>query len=578
MRTTLLGIRKTAVHAALAALGAGLAANAAATIAPDAGDAHINGTSSSTRNAKYGGANNLLVNANLTTLIRFDLGTVPPGTAGIDVEKATLLLWLNDVSTAGSVEVYAITSDWSEKTVTYNTQPGMGALPIATIAITSPMEAGYVTVDVSNLVRYWLDTPGTGYGVALRAVGTASATFDSKENVGIPPMLDITLLTGGSVGPAGPAGPIGPAGPAGPIGATGTQGPAGATGAQGSAGATGAQGPAGPTGAQGVAGPAGSQGPAGPVGATGPAGAIGAAGPSGTGVLNGVAPPTNADGADGDFYLDTSASALYGPKAAGAWPPGPVSLVGSAGAAGAQGPAGATGATGATGPTGPAGADGAPGATGPQGAPGATGAAGAAGATGPQGSTGAQGPEGPAGPQGVAGATGPQGPVGPSPIYSVAFDINGNPVPFGFHQLLGSYVVSNSEGVVAKVPTFVNVLFQKPGELVNRQLLVITGMSAVNFLTAGCAGDVGYVSGSSIIYTASNGVATLDAPGAVNAPVTLSFWRYDMTTAPATNLQPASQRSSNGTCQNNPPQLTSAIKVDRGAPVTFLNAMWPVTP
>jgi len=577
-------MRKTAVHAALAAIGAGLAAGAAATILPDAGDAHINGSSSSTRNSRYGGANNLLVNSNLTTLIRFDLGTMPPGTVGIDVEKATLLLWLNNVSTAGSVEVYALTSDWSEKSVTYNTQPGMATLPMTTVAVTSPMEAGYVAVDVSNLVRYWLDHPGSGYGVALKAVGTTSVAFDSKENVGIPPMLDVTLLTAGAAGPAGPAGPPGPIGPAGPTG------PIGATGPQGPAGQTGAQGPAGPAGAAGVAGPAGPQGPVGPVGATGPAGATGAAGPSGRSVLNGVAPPTNADGGDGDFYIDTTASALYGPKAAGAWPPGAVPLVGPAGVAGPQGPIGPAGATGPAGPAGSDGAQGPAGPQGPQGAPGAPGAPGPTGATGPQGSTGAQGPQGPAGPQGdtgatgaqgpqgVAGATGPQGPVGPSPMYSVAFDVNGSPVPFGFHQLLSSYVVTNSEGIVARVASFVNTLFQKPGELVNRQPIYITGMSAVNFLTSGCAGDVGYVSGSSIIYTAGNGVASLDAPGVVNTPVTLSFWRYDMTTAPTANLQPASQRSGNGTCQNNPPLLTSAIKVDRGASVTFLNAMWPVTP
>lgn len=59
--------------------------------------------------------------------------------------------------------------------------------------------------------------------------------------------------------------------------------------------------------------------------------------------LHGVVPPVNlTDGADGDFFLNTATSTLYGPKASGTWPGG-VSIVG------------ATGATGSAGATGPAG-------------------------------------------------------------------------------------------------------------------------------------------------------------------------------------------------------------------------------
>ena len=62
------------------------------------------------------------------------------------------------------------------------------------------------------------------------------------------------LVTGGAVGPQGPAGATGSQGPAGPEGPAGPQGPAGADGAQGP------QGPAGATGPQGPAGPQGPQG------------------------------------------------------------------------------------------------------------------------------------------------------------------------------------------------------------------------------------------------------------------------------------------------------------------------------
>jgi len=63
-------------------------------------------------------------------------------------------------------------------------------------------------------------------------------------------------------------------------------------------------------------------------------------GGGGSGVLSGAGAPSGGLGADGDFYIDTTSHAIYGPKTAGAWG-SPTSLVGP------------TGPTGATGPTGP---------------------------------------------------------------------------------------------------------------------------------------------------------------------------------------------------------------------------------
>ena len=59
-------------------------------------------------------------------------------------------------------------------------------------------------------------------------------------------------------------------------------------------------------------------------------------------VLNGTGAPAGGTGINGDFYIDSNANNLYGPKAGGSWPTA-VSMVG---------PTGSTGATGATGSTG----------------------------------------------------------------------------------------------------------------------------------------------------------------------------------------------------------------------------------
>lgn len=97
-----------------------------------------------------------------------------------------------------------------------------------------------------------------------------------------------------------------------------------------------------------------AQGQQGPAGATGAQGPAGAAGTDGKTLRSGAGAPGAGVGVDGDFYIDTVATVIYGPKAAGAWPAG-VSLIGPTGPAGATGPAGPTGGAGPTGATGPTG-------------------------------------------------------------------------------------------------------------------------------------------------------------------------------------------------------------------------------
>lgn len=131
----------------------------------------------------------------------------------------------------------------------------------------------------------------------------------------------------------GPQGPMGATGPAGPQGPAGAQGPAGLQGLQGIQGPTGPAGPAGPQGLPGATGATGATGPQGPAGATGATGPQGAKGADGKTILNGLNDPVATLGVDGDFYLNTTTSQLFGPKTAGAWGTG-VDLKGPAGIAG----------------------------------------------------------------------------------------------------------------------------------------------------------------------------------------------------------------------------------------------------
>jgi hypothetical protein len=97
-------------------------------------------------------------------------------------------------------------------------------------------------------------------------------------------------------------------------------------------------------------------------------------------VLAGDGVPSDGEGEDGDFYVDTSANTIYGPKAEGSWAgTGPTNLVG---------PRGERGERGEEGEEGPEGPEGPEGEEGPEG---------------PEGPEGEEGPEGPAGTNGVSG-------------------------------------------------------------------------------------------------------------------------------------------------------------------------------
>jgi len=72
------------------------------------------------------------------------------------------------------------------------------------------------------------------------------------------------------------------------------------------------------------------------IGATGSSGGAGSAGADGKTVRNGAGAPAGGLGSDGDFYIDTTADSIYGPKTTGAWGSA-TSLVGPAGADGTDG-------------------------------------------------------------------------------------------------------------------------------------------------------------------------------------------------------------------------------------------------
>jgi hypothetical protein len=157
------------------------------------GDSYTNTADSSTN---YGSKTLLDVDgASQITYIQFNLASIP-STASIS--QATLKLYVNSVTTAGSFNVDYVNGTWSESKIDASNAPPPGTTIAPNVNVTTADKNQYVLVNVTTAVRAWLDGSETNNGFALVANSSFNATFDSKENTTTshPPELDIAYAGG----------------------------------------------------------------------------------------------------------------------------------------------------------------------------------------------------------------------------------------------------------------------------------------------------------------------------------------------------------------------------------------------
>jgi len=133
------------------------------------------------------------------SFIRFDLtASLPAGTPGNHVARATLKLYANLVNAAGSFAIYRVTSSWNESGAAVPAYDSLN--PVAT-GIPLNNAGSFSTIDLTSIVAQWLGTDGSGgggvpnFGIALVPEGPTSVTFDSKESTQTShlPQLEIVL-------------------------------------------------------------------------------------------------------------------------------------------------------------------------------------------------------------------------------------------------------------------------------------------------------------------------------------------------------------------------------------------------
>lgn len=204
-------------------------------------------TSASSPDLNYAGSQSLNIQSNAWTFLQFDLSTLPAGTTGSQVQKATLVLFVTQVGAAGSFDIYEVGAPWAESSITWSNQPpgstllstGSCAAP-AVQCVTAGSALNYMVIDVTQAVQDWLNGTVANNGLVLQPTsGSAvSLSFASKETqiISHAARLNIVLSGNGQPGPQGIQGPQGAPGAPGPPGQPGIQGLLGPPGQQGQPG------------------------------------------------------------------------------------------------------------------------------------------------------------------------------------------------------------------------------------------------------------------------------------------------------------------------------------------------------
>jgi hypothetical protein len=198
-----------------------------AATAPVAADTYI---SSSNPTLNFGNLTTLNVGGGNSALIGLDLSSLPSGLTAANVQRATLTVFVNKVSTAGSLDFSQVVSAWTESGVTFSGAPAFGPAFQHNISVST--SGSYLTVDITALMQQWVTGAAPNFGVMIQASvaqpGTVIA-LDSKESTSTshPAYAEVVLASVGPQGPTGPPGSTGAMGGPGPQGPTGPAGPAG---------------------------------------------------------------------------------------------------------------------------------------------------------------------------------------------------------------------------------------------------------------------------------------------------------------------------------------------------------------
>src|SRR3984957_6644307 len=193
-------MKKPTLHLCLASLLSLilLACTAAYGQLTPSGDAYTNAAASTTN---YGAKTLLDVESSQTTFIQFNLSSIPSGYTSADITQATLKLYVNAVTAAGSFNVDYVNGTWTESTIDASNAPALGTTIAASVPLVTADKNQYILINVTAAVQAWLSGTQLNDGIALVANSPLNASFDSKESTSTSHAaeLDIVFAGGGTI-------------------------------------------------------------------------------------------------------------------------------------------------------------------------------------------------------------------------------------------------------------------------------------------------------------------------------------------------------------------------------------------
>ena len=160
------------------------------------------------QNQNFGALGTMSAGPGSYSLIQFDLSALQGlGLISANIQKATVTLFVNTVTTPGGVDVGLTGQAWTEMGATYqNFNLGLVQVFANDIPVTTAGE--YVTFDITTQAKGWLTNAVTNNGLIVKAAAASPATwvwFDTKESTTTshPAIFEVVLVDSGPRGAGG---------------------------------------------------------------------------------------------------------------------------------------------------------------------------------------------------------------------------------------------------------------------------------------------------------------------------------------------------------------------------------------
>jgi hypothetical protein len=139
-------------------------------------------TNSTAPKANYGASIALVVGPGSNTYLQFSFANLPAAFNGSNISAASVVIYVDAVGTAGTMDVYAVKGSWSQGTITYSNAPALGSKILSAVPVSA---TGFISLNVTSTAQAWLNGTLANNGIALVPTSGSPVlvAIDSLDNI-----------------------------------------------------------------------------------------------------------------------------------------------------------------------------------------------------------------------------------------------------------------------------------------------------------------------------------------------------------------------------------------------------------